>query len=296
MTTTVTVATAKLTERALLAALNISEWRGRRRDKEVTDRVAKEHGADRKAGCYTKTLLPKAFLARLAQVRTEARTLHHELTLPWCDDGFRILPVDLHLTYMERQQALRTRFESAVSDFLAAYDQAKTAARESLGSLYREADYPSSSRLRGAFAFEVHLQPLPAGHDWRIDLPEAAVERIRLQLEARLEHSQRLAMADLYSRLAAVVSRMATTLSEPAKIFRNTLVGNVRELCALLPSLNIAGDENLSSLAREIDLRLARLDPALLRLDPSSRQSAAVDAAAMLETITARLASYTGAA
>jgi len=299
MITAIALTTAKLTERALLVALNISEWGARRHDREVTASVAREHGADHDAGCYTKVLLPKAFLACIRQVRTQARSTHYELTLPWCDDGFRILPVDLHLTYMDRLRELRSRFEQAVEDFLAAYGdqtQAKAAARRKLGSLYREADYPSSQRLRRAFAFEINLMPLPDGHDWRIDLPETTVERIRCDLTSRLEEAQRLALEDLYRRLATVVSHMATTLGEPDKIFRNSLIGNVRELCALLPHLNIGHDRELDSLNREIETRLGWLDPEALRSDPSSRQTAAVDAAALLETIEGRLASYTGAA
>jgi hypothetical protein len=293
--TSTRLANAHLTERALLVALNISEWRGRRRDREVTDLVAREHGADREAGCYTKALVPKRFLAKIGQVRNEARALHMELTLPWCDEGFRILPVDLHLQYMEGIRVLRARFDQAVSQFLAAYDEAKNAARESLGTLYREEDYPSSSRLRKAFDLQIRPQPLPAGHDWRIDLPADAVSRIRQELEDRLEDAQRLGQADLYRRLAAVVSRMATTLSEPDKIFRDSLVGNIRDLCNLLPLLNIAADPGLDSLNRDIERRLASLDPGLLRIDPGVRQAAAVDAAALLDTISDRLASYTGA-
>jgi hypothetical protein len=297
MMPTIALTTAKLTERALLVALNISEWGARRRDREVTASVAREHGADHDAGCYTKILLPKPFLACIRQVRTQARSAHHELTLPWCDNGYRILPVDLHLAYMDRLRELRSRFEVAVEDFLADYgDRAKAAARRKLGTLYREADYPSSHRLRRAFAFEINLQPLPDGHDWRIDLPETTLERIRRDLESRLEEAQRLALEDLYRRLADVVSHMATTLGEPDKIFRNSLIGNVRELCALLPHLNIGRDRDLDFLNREIEARLARLDPETLRADPSSRQTAAVDAAALLETIEGRLASYTGAA
>ena len=86
--------------------------------------------------------------------------------------------------------------------FLAAYDDAKAAARVSLGTLYNEDDYPSLSELGSAFSIEVRPQPLPAGHDWRIDLPDDAVERIRLDLETRLEEAQRLATADLYRRLS----------------------------------------------------------------------------------------------
>lgn len=296
MTAATSVATPPLTERALLAALNISEWRGRRRDREVTDRVARDHGADRRAGCYTKALVPKTFLAAIATVRNEARACHHQLTLPWCDDGFRILPVDLHLDYMERFRALRSRYHEAVAGFIAAYDEAKAAARSTLGSLYRETDYPSSDSLRRAFELEVKLQPLPAAHDWRIDLPETTLGRIRLDLETRLVDAQRLAMADLYRRLAAVVSRMATTVAQPDRIFRNSLVGNVRELCTLLPSLNLARDEDLAALGREVESRLGGLAPARLRQDPVVRQDAAVAAEALLETINARLASYTGAA
>jgi hypothetical protein len=288
--------TASLAERALLVALNISEWRGRRRDREVTESVAREHGADRKVGCYTKALVPKAFFASVVKVRNEARAAHHLLTLPWCDDGYRILPVDLHLDYMERFRLFRARFHDAVAGFVAAYDDAKAAARASLGSLYRDRDYPSSDRLRKAFELEVKLQPLPDAGDFRLDLPAPTVERLRLDLAARLEDAQRLAMGDLYRRLAAVVSRMATTLAEPDRRFRNTLVGNVRELCHLLPSLNIARDKDLAVLAREIEQRLAALDPALLRLDPATRQSAATDAAALLADIESCLASYTGAA
>ena len=71
-------ASARLTERALLVALNIREWRGRRRDREVTNRIARENGAESAAGCYTKTLVPKTFLATIGQVRSEAREVAAE--------------------------------------------------------------------------------------------------------------------------------------------------------------------------------------------------------------------------
>jgi hypothetical protein len=290
------VPAVRLTERALLVSLNISAWGARRRDREVTDRVAREHGADRDAGRYTKRLVPKSYLAPIDRVRGEARALHYKLTLPWCDDGFRILPVALHLDYMERCRDLRARFHDSVTAFLAAYADAKAAARATLGSLYREADYPSPADLRDAFAFDVNPQPLPGGDDWRIDLPEATIATIRRDLQARLDDARRLALADLYRRLAAAVSRIATTLAEPGQVFRNSLVGNLRDLCRLLPSLNVAADRDLAALGDDVERRLATLDPALLRQDPATRQAAAVDAAAMLETISARLASYTGAA
>ncbi len=288
------LAATRLPQRALLVALSISEWTGRRRDREITAQIARDHGADRKVGCYTKTLVPKKYLAPIAEVRTEARALHQKLTLPWFDDGLRILPVDLHLHYMEQFRDLRSRFNAAVSGFVADYENAKAAAVLELGTLYSKDDYPSKAKLEEAFSFTVRPQPLPTGEDWRIDLPEATVQGIRRDLEAQLEDARRIGLADVYQRLADVVSRMATTLAEPGKIFRDSLVGNVRDLCRLLPALNIGADPDLDSLSRDIERRLASLSPAVLRQSSSRRQSAAIDAAALFETINAKLLSYTG--
>jgi hypothetical protein len=290
---TTTAPAASLTQRALLSMLTIREWQGRRRDRTITAAIARQHGAERHAGCYTKALVPKRYLRRIGQVRTEARALHHELTLPWCNDGCRILPVDLHLSFVERFRDLRHRFDAAVEDFLAAYGDAKTAARTALGSLYQEDDYPPVARLRQSFGFKVALEPLPEVRDWRIDLPADAIARIERDLEERHGEAQRAAMADLYHRLAAPVARMAATLADPDKVFRDSLVGNLRELCQLLPHLNLACDPALAALVADIDRRLAHHEPDQLRRNPVTRESAAVDAAALLETIEARLASYT---
>ncbi|MDP9121886.1 MAG: hypothetical protein M3O15_11070 [Acidobacteriota bacterium] len=283
-----------LTRRALLSILTIREWRAVRRDKEVTAQVARDHGADIGAGRYTKLLLSKSALAAIARVRTEARTFHYQHTLPWCDDGSRILPSAEHLAYMDRMRALRERFETTVSAFLEDYPRAREAARTALGTLYREADYPDTDALRDAFAFSVRLQPVPDGHDWRVELPNEEIERIREELQLQNETTLRTAMADLYQRLAAVVAKMAHSLSNPSQIFRDTLVGNVRQICSLLPSLNVAADPDLQALGEQVERQLGGLDPTVLRENPAARQEAAGRAAELLQSITDRLSSYTG--
>jgi hypothetical protein len=64
----------------------------------------------------------------------------------------------------------------------------------------------------------------------------------------------------------------------------------------VLPSLNIANDPVLADLAADIEERLASLSPMALRNQPTIRESAALDATALLESITERLSSYTGIA
>jgi hypothetical protein len=283
-----------LAQRALLARLNISQWTGRRADREITHRIASEHGADRTAACFTKTLIPRSFLARIAETRGTARAAHLQLTLPWTDHGFRILPVDLHLEYMNRLSALRADFQIAVAAFLAAFDEAKAAARTTLGTLYRDTDYPASADLRGSFAFAVQLQPLPAAHDWRIDLPAAEADQLRRDLQTRLDQATDTATANLFSRFATALERLLNTLADPATVLRGSLIHNLRELCRLVPALNLTADPDLDALTRDIETRLANLDPATLRRDPAARRAAADEAADLLDPITARLATYTG--
>ncbi|MDP9122231.1 MAG: hypothetical protein M3O15_12850, partial [Acidobacteriota bacterium] len=188
-----------LANRAILAMLTIREWRATRHDKTVTERVAREHGAREGTGRFTKLLLPKDALAQVGRIRTEARTFHYLHTLPWLDDGFRILTSESHLHYMEAMRGFRERYEAAVADFLRAYPEARKTAREALGTLYREADYPDTHALRDAFGLRVRLQPVPDGGDWRTTLPEDEVERIREDLRCQNETALRTAMADLYT-------------------------------------------------------------------------------------------------
>ena len=56
-------ATSTLSTRAMLVSLSISQWSGRRLDREITDEVNQQHNAAADAGRYNKLLLPKEALA-----------------------------------------------------------------------------------------------------------------------------------------------------------------------------------------------------------------------------------------
>jgi hypothetical protein len=92
---------------------------------------------------------------------------------------------------------------------------------------------------------------------------------------------------ELMRRLMAPVRAMATKLAEvPADgkacpIFRDTLIGNLKEIAGLAPKLNIGGDAQIDQFAREIG-QLALYHPDHLRRDPSERDVAQMHAAALL--------------
>src|ERR1700757_3921924 len=111
-----------ITERAMLAAVHISIWTAVKHDRKVSRQVADEHGAPETAGRYNKKLLSGA--ARLDDLRSFAgqiRQNFYKITLPWSDEGYRLLPAHFYFDWTAQMRQFEGPFEGKVEDFLALY-------------------------------------------------------------------------------------------------------------------------------------------------------------------------------
>ena len=61
--------------------------------RQASNHVAVHHDAAASAGRYNKCLLPKAAFAALTATVSACRTAHYENTVPWDDQGSRLLTV-----------------------------------------------------------------------------------------------------------------------------------------------------------------------------------------------------------
>ena len=94
-----------ITEKAMLAAVHISIWTAVKHDRKVSRDVADQHGAHQGAGRYNKQLLRGA--DKLEELRTLAgqiRQYFYKITLPWSDEGFRLLPANFYFDLMARMR------------------------------------------------------------------------------------------------------------------------------------------------------------------------------------------------
>ncbi len=71
----------------------LTAWSGRLYDRQASNHVAVHHDAAASARRYNKRLLSKAAFAALTATVTACRTAHYEQTLPWDDQGSRLLTV-----------------------------------------------------------------------------------------------------------------------------------------------------------------------------------------------------------
>jgi len=290
-------ASSVLASRAMLARLNVSQWTARKLDKRVTLETNAAHGAQADAGRYNKRLIGENALATIAGVATEARTYHYSVTLPWLDDGARILPAAVYLDYSKKMRDFRAAFESAVAEFVVNYPGFIDDARTRLNGMFNAGDYPDARTIGARFGFGVRLMNMPAGTDFRADIGDAALAAVRADLERDAREALETATRDIWARVAESVGRMAERLAayKPAAdgtraqgVFRDSLVENVRELVALLPALNIAGNPELASMAERMRRELCEHDAEKLRDDDNAREVTAKAAA----DIAARVADY----
>jgi hypothetical protein len=134
-----------ITERAMLAAVHISIWTAVKHDRKVSRDVVNQHGAHESAGRYNKQLLRGA--EKLDALRTLAGQIRHhfyKITLPWSDEGYRLLPAHFYFELATQMREFERAFSQSVDEFLEVYPSYIEQVRPELNGLFREEDYPST--------------------------------------------------------------------------------------------------------------------------------------------------------
>lgn len=290
---------ATLAARAVVVSLHISQWSGRRLDRQITDEVNRDKGAAQDAGRFNKLLLPKEALAPIQTIVGSTRAEFDKRTLPWIDGGGRIMNAAAILQNDAWLRGQKSKFDAAVGDFIAAYPSLVERAPDRMSGLFKLADYPDVDQLRDRFAMDVRKMPVPTPDDFRVSMSEAQASVIRAQIEQQVREGAAAAVRDVYRRVADVTGRMAERLAayRPARrkgettegTFRDSLVENVRDLIDVLPMLNITGDPELVAMVDRLR-QLAALDADQLRQDERARKAVADKAQQILDSVSGYLA------
>ncbi|MGA9060790.1 MAG: hypothetical protein WB341_03890, partial [Terracidiphilus sp.] len=174
-------------ERAMLAAVHISIWTAVKHDRGVSRDVAERNGAPMSAGRYNKQLLRGA--DKLDELRTlagQVRQYFYKITLPWTDEGYRLLPANLYFDLTARMREFEAQFEQGVEAFLAIYPQYIEQVRPELNGLFREEDYPKAEKLRRKFGVKLEVLPIPTGNDFRVQMSAEEQARVAREIDSNV--------------------------------------------------------------------------------------------------------------
>jgi hypothetical protein len=267
----------RLQEAAVLARFSAGMPGEARQDKRLTAEVKTDKNLGKDAGRWVKRLYPAEALEGVRQIVGRAREKHGELTLPWDDSGYRILPTTTYLEYQKAMRELRHEFEAARDAFNASWSKWVEWAKVEHNGSFNPENYDQQKAFR-MFQFTTDFSPIPEGGDFRVQLQEDDVTTLKKELDERLTETLATAQAELWERLATPVRAMVDRLGSPDKIFRNSLVENLENIVALVPKLNIGGDDKLSGFAKECGDKLLKYNATTLRDSPAVRAATAKDA------------------
>jgi hypothetical protein len=206
-------------------------------------------------------------------VRGRILALWKASSLPYVENGIRLVRQDRIEEFNARMQELREELDEAVWRLDEHFAEVKSAARQRLGRLFNPADYPDS--LRGLFAVEWDYPNVDAPDFLRELNPRLFREECQ-RVQARFDEAVRLAEEAFTSELSKLVSHLAERLSghEP-KTFRDSTVANLNEFFQRFRELNIGSNEQLDQLVVEAQRVIRGVTPQDLRDNVGLRQRVA---------------------
>ena len=262
---------------AMMVDLHISVYSGRKQDKATQGEVttAKGSGSKKAASVYKNLFAECKELDDLTKFQARARAEHYRLTLPWNDQGARLLPTASLLEYQQIMGRYRNEFERLVDAFLDKYDTLVAAAAFQLGTLFDRKEYLSRAQVALRFRMESSFTPLPTSGDFRLDVESTVQRELVEQYERRMEAKLAQANQDSWSRLHEALLRLSDRLvvDEDGKKrkFHDTMVTGALELCELLTVMNVTNDPELEKARRKVEEVLSGVTPKELRDEHSTR-------------------------
>ena len=234
-----------------------------------------------------KSLFTKAATESYMKVLSEAGKFYYLTTSPWDDKGFRLLSIEVYPDFTKKFKNYTRDFRAAVEGFMDSIEEDINLMKESLGSAFDRNDYNFLYRsngeldreeLRKAFVLELEYGTVADPNDIRANLTEddrqIIADHITKKNTEKFAASQKHLIITLHEHIVKIHER----LCESTNVFRDTLIGNLEDLCDLIPKMNIANDPALNKLAADAKTMLCKWDPQTIRTDDKVRAEVAAEA------------------
>lgn len=273
-----------LTERAMTMNLSIGIWQGYRLDKDASAKVTSNAGASADAARVNKHLIPKEDLAPLVTSSNAIRTHFYANTLPWRDNGDRLMPRKQFLEFIPAHEKLVAEFEAEVGKFLdERYPIAIERAEFRMGDMFKRDDYPHASELRRKFYAQLDIDAISTAEDFRVQIDQEHTDKIKATMSAAIEQRLAAATGDVWKRMAETVEYFRARMADPKAVFRDTTVTNIGDMLDLIPGLNVMDDPNIEMVRGLIAKAFGQVDAKDIRKDPAHRAQLASEAQSVMD-------------
>jgi hypothetical protein len=251
--------------KAVLVKITIRIFPNTRKDAEITEETRTRKALGEGAGKWLKNVFPEEAMQEIRATGGEARRRHYDLTLPW-EEGYRLLPSKGHKAYEKELADYAEKFYERVAAFGKNYNDWIAKAKKMHNGTFDPSLYPAWREMEKKFSFEVEYTPVPkAAHFITNGIAKGAIDEMKEDLERRNNERVEAAVKDTWLRLMTPVKALSEKLADPERIFRDSLIENIKDIVNLIPQLNLTNDRRLEALAEEIKTLFGNLDAEALR-------------------------------
>jgi hypothetical protein len=227
----------------------------------------------------------EAFQA-VSSIKSKITSYWKALSLPYPESGLRLIKQDDVQQFNQRMSVFRDELAEAVENLDRHFGSLKAAARQRLGTLYNEADYPAS--LSGLFAVEWDF-PSVEPPEYLMRLNPQLYQQEKARISARFDEAVSLAEQAFAGELAKLVEHLVERLGSEAdgskKTFRDSAVTNLREFFQRFKGLNIHSNADLDRMVETAQNAIQGIDPQAIRDNDGLRQQVATQFANVQVTL-----------
>lgn len=191
-----------------------------------------------------KKKINRTYLEPISKVRNMARTFIYKKSLPFKIPGIIFIPRDMVNTVDQQMQAFQREFDAEVTTFENNYRRYVEEAREKLGKLFNPLDYPRD--IRNYFSFRWDFINFIAPDHTQI-ISSEILQREQQKYQQTIEEFRETAITTLRTIFVEMINHIVERLSGERKIFKDSLIGNIREFINDFSALNITDDVELAS-------------------------------------------------
>jgi hypothetical protein len=211
-------------------------------------------------------------------IRTKILDFSRSMSLPFPQPGVRLIKQETVDEFAATMADKKVELEDAVANLDRHFDELKQAARERLGSLFNNDDYPET--LRGLFDVTYDF-PNIEPPSYLVALNPQLYDQEQARVSSRFEEAVQLAEEAFVSEFAKLVAHLSERLTgsndDATKVFRDSAIGNLVEFFDRFRQLSVRSNMRLDALVAEARRIVRGVGAQGLRDSDSARQRVATE-------------------
>lgn len=268
--------TELLKNKALTVRLTRKKLNRNKMDKDLSELIQEMKKVDDKSAVrVNKSLYPKEATDAYQKIISDAAKYFYRVTTPWDDKGWRLLSIDIYKSFTKEFKKFTRDFREAVNGFIEGFEGSIEAMEAVLGEAFNRADYAewfyngtvNREALLEKFDLSIEYGTVSDGDDLRATLTETDREVIAAHITEKNNEKFAKAQEHIIVRLIECVKAIQENAARDFKGAKDTLIGNLEDLCDLVPKMNIASDPAINQLADDCRAALCKWDTQALRDD-----------------------------